>query len=74
MTSQAAPTGIIAGVERGEFCITLDFESRLLINSIRGPSPPNTFIMDWVLDFNASFVAFCSKTVGLDYGPVYIGT
>lgn len=56
MTPQAAATGIIAGVERGEFCIILDFETRLLFSNMRGPSPPNTFIIDWVLSFIVSLV------------------
>lgn len=56
MTPQAVATGIIAGVERGEFCITLDFDTRLLLNNMRGPSPPNTYITDWVLGFIASLV------------------
>lgn len=56
MTPEAVATAIIAGVERGEFFITMDFETRLLLNNMRGPSPPNTFIVDWVLAFIASLV------------------
>ena len=56
MTPQAVAKGIIAGVERGEFFITLDFDTRLLLNNMRGPSPPDTFITDWLLGFIASLV------------------
>lgn len=56
MTPQAAATGIIAGVDRGDFCIILDFETRFLFNNMRGPTPSNTFIADWVLGFIASLV------------------
>ncbi len=56
MTPEAVARGIIAGVDRGDHCITLDFETHLLLNNMRGPSVPNTFIWDWLLGFIASLV------------------
>lgn len=56
MTPEAVATGILAGVERGEFFITLDFETQLLLNNMRGPSLPNTYIWDWIIGFIASLV------------------
>ena len=56
MTPEAAATGIIAGVGRGEFSITLDFDTKLLLNNMRGPSIPDTYIWDWILGFIASLV------------------
>lgn len=47
----AIAKGIIAGIDRGEFCITFDFQTKLLINNMRGPSPPNFFVWDWILGF-----------------------
>ena len=56
MTPEAVAAGIIAGVKRGEVCITLDFQTQLLLNNMRGPSVPNKFIWEWVLGFIASLV------------------
>lgn len=56
MTPEAVVKGIISGVERGDFCITMDSDTRLLLNNMRGPSPPNTYLWDWVLGFVASLV------------------
>lgn len=44
MISEAVATGLITGLERGDFCITLDSDTRLLLNNMRGPSPPNIFV------------------------------
>jgi 3-dehydrosphinganine reductase len=56
MTPEAVATGIVAGVERGDFCIIFDFETNLLLNNMRGPSPPNTYVWDWILGFIVSLV------------------
>jgi 3-dehydrosphinganine reductase len=56
LTPEAVAKGIIAGVDRGDHCITFDFETHLLLNNMRGPSVPNTFIWDWLLGFIASLV------------------
>lgn len=56
MTAEAVVKGILGGIERGDFCITLDSDTRLLLNNMRGPSPPNTYLWDWIIGVAASLI------------------
>lgn len=55
-TPEAAAKAIMTRVERGEFCSTFDLNTRLLLNNMRGPSPANTYVWDWILGVVASWV------------------
>ena len=50
--------GILQGVERGDFFITTDFNTQLLLNNMRGPSPHNSRfpLVDWCLGWIMSLV------------------
>ncbi|KAL4870556.1 hypothetical protein BDV12DRAFT_165814 [Aspergillus spectabilis] len=46
----------IAGLRRGKFFITLDSDTAFVLNNMRGPSPRDEPVWDWVLGFLASLV------------------
>lgn len=56
MTAEAVARGILEGVKKNEYLITLDMQTRLLLNNMRGPSPAETYLWDWVLGFVCSLV------------------
>ena len=56
MSAEAVASATMAGLRRDEFLIPLDFQTRLLLNNMRGPSPPNHGLLDWLLGFLVSLV------------------
>lgn len=56
MTAEAVASATMAGLHRGEFLIPIDFQTKLLLNNMRGPSPPNHGLLDWLLGFLVSLV------------------
>ncbi|KAL4883338.1 putative steroid dehydrogenase [Aspergillus karnatakaensis] len=46
----------IQGLKQGKFFITVDSDTELLMNNMRGPSPRDSPIRDWVLGFVGSLV------------------
>jgi 3-dehydrosphinganine reductase len=47
---------IISGVKNGKYFITMDFQTALLLNNMRGPSPRDSPFYDWILGLLASFI------------------
>ncbi len=56
MTPKAVANAIVAGVDQDRYLITMDMQTHFLLNNMRGPSPPDTYVWDWVLGLVASFV------------------
>ncbi|WEW58145.1 3-ketodihydrosphingosine reductase [Emydomyces testavorans] len=56
MTPEQVAKGILDGIKKNEYLITLDLQTRLLLNNMRGPSPAETFLWDWLLCLVASVV------------------
>ena len=56
MTAEAVASATMAGLTRDDFLITFDYQTRLLLNNMRGPSPPNQGLLDWVLSLLASLI------------------
>lgn len=56
MTAEAVARGILDGLKKDHYLITLDVQTRLLLNNMRGPSPANTYVWDWILGFVCSLV------------------
>ncbi|KAI9848234.1 MAG: hypothetical protein M1838_000623 [Thelocarpon superellum] len=52
-TSVVADT-LLAGLRRGNFFITMDMDTAILLNNMRGPSPRNIAVWDWILGFVGS--------------------
>ncbi|KAL3471666.1 putative steroid dehydrogenase [Aspergillus californicus] len=46
----------IKGLQAGQFFITMDMDTQLVMNNMRGPSPRDSWIWDWILGFLVSFV------------------
>ena len=69
ITPSEAAKRIIRGLQQGNFSIVTDFETRLLLNNMRGPSPRDASLYDWVLGFFASLIwlffrkSFDAKTI-----------
>lgn len=47
---------IISGLKKGYFIITMDAQTALLLNNMRGPSPKDSPVWDWMLGFIAALV------------------
>ena len=47
---------ILGGLDKGYFSITSDWESALILNNMRGPSPRDNVILDLLLALIAFFV------------------
>ncbi|KAJ0419635.1 putative steroid dehydrogenase [Aspergillus carlsbadensis] len=47
---------ILEGLRRGKYFITMDSETELLLNNMRGPSPRDAPLRDWVLGLVGSLV------------------
>lgn len=56
MTAEAVAHATMNGLRKDEFLITLDFQTKLLLNNMRGPSPPNHGLLDWLIGLLASIV------------------
>ncbi|EAS35854.3 uncharacterized protein CIMG_01208 [Coccidioides immitis RS] len=56
MTSYAVAKGIIDGLKKNQYFIALDMQTRLLLNNMRGPSPAESYVWDWLLCIAASVV------------------
>ncbi|KAI9715085.1 MAG: hypothetical protein M1812_006203 [Candelaria pacifica] len=56
LTAEDVASRIMHGLRKNEFLIPVDFQTRLLANNMRGPSPPNHGLLDWLLGFLASLV------------------
>ncbi|KAI9695782.1 MAG: hypothetical protein M1836_006048 [Candelina mexicana] len=56
LTAEEVASRIMDGLSKDEFLIPVDFQTTLLINNMRGPSPPNHGLLDWVLGFLASLI------------------
>ena len=56
MTPEAVARKTMDGLSNDEFLITLDFQTKLLLNNMRGPSPPNHGLFDWLTGLLASFI------------------
>lgn len=56
MTAEAVARATMAGLTQDQFFITFDYQTRLLLNNMRGPSPPNQGLLDWVIGFLASLI------------------
>ena len=73
MTAKAVAKGIMAGLAQGHYLVTVDMDTKLLLNNMRGPSPPNSYMWDWVLGWVASLVwpfyrrAWDRKTIAHHY-------
>lgn len=46
----------LEGLRRGRFLITMDFDTNVLLNNMRGPSPRDNAVWEWVLGFVGSLV------------------
>ncbi|KAH8695502.1 putative steroid dehydrogenase [Talaromyces proteolyticus] len=47
---------ILSGLKKGHYFITVDSDTALLLNNMRGPSPRDRPVWDWFLGFAASFM------------------
>jgi len=47
---------IISGLKHGHFFITMDGETALLLNNMRGPSPRDSPVWDWLVGLLASLI------------------
>lgn len=56
MTAKQVAQGIVKGLDQDQYFIPVDFQTRLLLNNMRGPSPAETWGWDWLLGFIASLV------------------
>lgn len=56
MTADSVARATMDGLRKGQFLITLDFQTKLLLNNMRGPSPPNHGLLDWLVGFLASII------------------
>lgn len=71
-SAESIAKGIISGVDKGNFFITTDFDSSLILNNMRGQSPRDNVLLDLALAFLALLVwpfvrrSFDKKTT--DYG------
>ena len=54
MTPKAVARAIFDGLGRDDYLIPVDFQTRMLLNNMRGPSPSDRPLLDWVLGFVAS--------------------
>lgn len=48
-TAEQVAKAIISGVDNGHFFIPTDTQTRLLLNNMRGPSPAQTYVVDWLM-------------------------
>lgn len=46
----------LAGLKKGNFFITMDLDTAVLLNNMRGPSPRDMPVWDWLLGFVGSLV------------------
>ncbi|PYH91584.1 putative steroid dehydrogenase [Aspergillus ellipticus CBS 707.79] len=46
----------IQGLKQGRFFITMDWDTELLLNNMRGPSPRFWSVLDWLIGFLAALV------------------
>ena len=56
MTAKAVARATMAGLSKDQFLITFDYQTRFLLNNMRGPSPPNQGLLDWVIGLLASLI------------------
>lgn len=56
MTPEAVAQATMAGLRKDEYLIAMDFQTNLLLNNMRGPSPPNNAVLDWFIGLLASLV------------------
>ncbi|EED14703.1 steroid dehydrogenase, putative [Talaromyces stipitatus ATCC 10500] len=56
LTAARAAELTIEGLKQGRFFITMDMETELLLNNMRGPSPRYWSVWDWILGLLASLV------------------
>ena len=56
LSPTAVADKILAGVKQGNFFITMDMDTAILLNNMRGPSPRDSPVWDWLLGFVASLV------------------
>ena len=56
MTPKAVADALVAVIDQDNYLITMDMQTRLLLNNMRGPSPADTYVWDWILGLVASFV------------------
>jgi 3-dehydrosphinganine reductase len=56
LTPAAVATRILAGVEKEQYSITMDSQTALLLNNVRGPSPPASFLWDCISGFVVSLI------------------
>ncbi|KAL8642819.1 MAG: hypothetical protein Q9228_000515 [Teloschistes exilis] len=63
MTAGAVSKSLFAGLSKDHYLITTDYQTWLLLNNMRGPSPPNNGILEWLVRLIASLVwPFCRLT------------
>lgn len=56
MTAGAVSKSLFAGLCRDHYLITTDYQTWLLLNNMRGPSPPNNGVLEWFVGLVASLV------------------
>lgn len=56
MSAKEVASSILRGLQQGKAYITSDFQTRLLLNNMRGPSPRDSPILDWLLGFLGSLI------------------
>ena len=56
MTAEAVSESLFAGLGRDHYLITTDYQTWLLLNNMRGPSPSNNWILEWCVGLVASLV------------------
>ena len=56
MTADGVARAMMDGLRKGHFLITLDFQTKVLLNNMRGPSPSNHGLLDWLPGFLASII------------------
>jgi len=56
LTPAAVAEIVLAGLKQGKFFITMDMDTTLLLNNMRGPSPRDFAVWDWILGFVGSLV------------------
>lgn len=56
MSAEEVASSILSGLEKGQSYLTSDFQTRLLLDNMRGPSPLDSPLLDWLLGFLMSLV------------------
>lgn len=56
LNTKEAAAAILSGIQKGRYFTTMDIQTELLLNNMRGPSPRDRPVMDWVVGFIGSLI------------------